>query len=386
MEDNNEKNEIIKVMQNVEFYPAVLEEEVSIEKYSKLPLSNISALGATFEPITAAFQNVMQGGTISGLYRVTIPNGGHLAEFKNGKGYLGAVLKGNNAVGGGQAVLNPLVFNPTMLVMAIALMDINKKLDNIQETQKEILEFLALKEKSKLKGNLNFLADVLNNYKYNWDNEKYKNNHHIKTLDIKQDAEQSIIFYQEQISKKIKKQSFIHSDKNVKDMLRKIQSEFKDYQNALYLFSFSSFLEVMLLENFESAYLDRVTQKIESYSFQYRELYTKCFNQIDLYSKSSIDSHLINALASINKVAGDAIAKVPVISKSQIDETLVETSKRLGNFSSKKTKRTLEKFLDKQNSNVGPFIENIKTVNRIYNQPMELLFDQENIYYGLLKS
>ena len=386
MEDNNEKNEIIKVMQNVEFYPAVLEEEVSIEKYSKLPLSNISALGATFEPITAAFQNVMQGGTISGLYRVTIPNGGHLAEFKNGKGYLGAVLKGNNAVGGGQAVLNPLVFNPTMLVMAIALVDINKKLDNIQETQKEILEFLALKEKSKLKGNLNFLADVLNNYKYNWDNEKYKNNHHIKTLDIKQDAEQSIIFYQEQISKKIKKQSFIHSDKNVKDMLRKIQSEFKDYQNALYLFSFSSFLEVMLLENFESAYLDRVTQKIESYSFQYRELYTKCFNQIDLYSKSSIDSHLINALASINKVAGDAIAKVPVISKSQIDETLVETSKRLGNFSSKKTKRTLEKFLDKQNSNVGPFIENIKTVNRIYNQPMELLFDQENIYYGLLKS
>jgi hypothetical protein len=53
-------------------------------------------------------------------------------------------------------------------------MSIDRKLDSIQETQQEILEFLEQKEKSRLKGNLNVLADVLNNYKYNWNNEKYK--------------------------------------------------------------------------------------------------------------------------------------------------------------------------------------------------------------------
>ena len=77
------------------------------------------------------------------------------------------------------------------------------------------------------------------------------------------------------------------------------------------------------------------------------------------------------------------MAKVPVVSKSQIDETLIETSNRLGRFNSKMTEQNMEKFVNKQISCIRPFVDNINTVNRLYNQPMELLFDQENIYFGL---
>lgn len=384
MEEHDKKNQIVKTMMNMEYYPTVLEEEVSIAKYTKLPLTKISAMGTAFEPLTAAFQNVMHGGgTNSGLYRVTIPKGAHLAEFKDGSGFLGSALKGNNAVGGGQARLNPLVCNPTTLFMAAALMGIDKKLDSIQETQQEIIEFLEQKEKSKLRGNLNFLTDVLNNYKYNWNNEKYKNSNHIKVLDNKQDAEQSIVFYREQINKKNNKKSFLHSDRDVKGKLEKIQSEFKEYQLALYLYSFSSFLEVMLLENFDSAYLDSVAQKIEEHSYQYRELYTKCYDRIEGDAKSSIQSHLLSGLASFNRVAGDAAAKVSAVSKTQIEETLIGTSNRLGDFGSRKTEKTMEQFANNRDNYVQPFIENIKAVNRLYNEPMELIFDQDNIYLSL---
>lgn len=387
MEENNKKNEIVQALMNVEFYPAVIEEEVSMVKYTKLPLANLSALGTAFEPITAAFQNIMNGGgATSGLCRVTIPKGTHLAEFKSGAGNLGTVLNNGTNQIAGQATLNPLVCNPTMIFMAVALANINKKLDSIQEMQQELLDFLVQKEKSKLRGNLIFLTDVLNNFKYNWTNEKFKNSNHIKALDIKQESEQNILFYREEIDKKVKKKSFIHSDKDVKEKLNKIQSDFKEYQLALYLYSFSSFLEVMLLGNFESAYLDGIAHKIEDYAYQYRELYTACYNQIEGYSKSSIQSHLLSGLASINKVAGDAATKIPVVSKSQIDVTLTETSNRLGKFSSKRTEQTMEQLLNKQNSAVRPFIENIKAVNRLYNQPMELIFDQENIYVSLSDS
>lgn len=381
MEENNKKNEIVKAMTDVEYYPVVFEEEVSIEKYTKLPLTRIPALGIAFEPLVAAFQNVVNGGgTTSGLYRVTIPMGGNLAQFHDGTGYLGAVLDKTGIAG--QARLNPLVCNPTMLFMAAAFMGINQKLDIIRETSLEILEFLEQKEKAKLKGNLNFLADVLNNYKYNWNNEKYKNSNHIKVLDIRQDAEHSIILYQGQIDKKVKKHSFLHSDKDVNDKLKKIHSEFKDYQLALYLYSFSYFLEVMLLENFDSGYLDGIAHNIEDYSFQYRDLYTKCYNQIEGYSKSSIQAHLLSGLASVNKVAGEAIAKVPVISKSQIDETLIEAGNRLGKFGSRKIEQTMGQFVDKQSSCVRLFVENINTVNRMFNRPMELLIDKDNIYFS----
>lgn len=73
--------------------PAIIEEPICVAKYTKLPLSRVKTLGTAFEPLTAAFRNVINGGgATSGLYQVTIPKGGHLAEFKNGSGYLGSVL------------------------------------------------------------------------------------------------------------------------------------------------------------------------------------------------------------------------------------------------------------------------------------------------------
>ena len=79
--------------------------------------------------------------------------------------------------------------------MAATLMSIDKKLDSIQEIQQEIIKFLEQKEKSNLKGNLDTLYDVINNYKYNWNNEKYKTNKHILVQSIRQESFKSIDFY-----------------------------------------------------------------------------------------------------------------------------------------------------------------------------------------------
>ncbi len=54
---------------------------------------------------------------------------------------------------------------------------------------------------------------------------------------------------------------------------------------ALYQFSFASFLEVMLLGNFDEQYLKNVTLKIEELAYQYRELYTDCYNHFETILK-----------------------------------------------------------------------------------------------------
>lgn len=402
MEENNKKNEIVKAMMNVEYYPAVLKDEVALEKCTQVPLLSIAALGTAFATIPESFRTITQTIETSGMdgyYKAVFPEGvvEALVKAKDGTGFRG-LIQGANGQFAGQPVFMPVTGNiktiktvipvdPMTLVIAVALISIEKKLDDILETQQEILEFLKQKEKSKLRGNLNILEDVLNNYKYNWDNEKYKTNKHIQVQDIKRDAEQSIVFYRERIVKKINKKInpllFIHHDQDVKGKLEEVRAELKEYQLALYLFAFSSFLELMLLENFDSAYLDSAVQKIEGYSHQYRELYTECYNQIEGYAKTSINSYLLGGLASINKFAGDAVAMIPVVSDSQIDETLIETGNQLDKICSKKTEDTMEQFRSNQSSCVSPFVENINTVNRLYNQPLELLFDQENIYLSL---
>ena len=372
----------LQIMENLEFRPALIENDFSLTNYTKLPISRLPALGTAFEPIASAVLKVVGGpGATTGLCKVTIPRGTHLAKFKSGIGNLGTALNANNQIAG-QAVLNPLKCDPTMIFMAAALATIDEKLDAIQELRQEMMDFLIQKERVELRGNLIFLSDILSNYRFNWNNDMYKNSNHIKVLDIRQTAEQKILFYRDQISSKLKKKTLIHSDKDVLEQIDAIQADFKEYQLALYMHSFSSFLDVMLVGNYTSEYLNGIKQKIEDYSWQYRELYTKCYDQLDTYYHSSIQSTLLKGLKSMSKTAGEAIAKVPIVSKGPVDEALIEAGSKLDGLETQRAVRQLRKLVDRQDSCIRPFVENIEKIERLYNHSLNMVFDKDTIYLG----
>lgn len=375
------KNELLKAMSATELAPLEVKNEISVQTYSKIPLSRLTALGMGFEPVVSAIQQVTSlGQATSGFYKVTIPKGTHLAQFKEKSGFLGTAVGEHGIVG--QAQLNPLLCDPTTLLAAAALANIDKKLDAIQEVQQEMLDFLAQKEKSALKADLNFLMDIQNNYKYNWNSEKYKAANHAKVLDIRQEAARQIDFYQEQIKKQLGKKALLHSDHDVQKMLEKVQGEFKEYQLALYIYGFAYFLEVVLQENYEKAYLSAIAKRIDEMAFQYREFYSLAYSQIENLSKSSLQAHLFGGLSAINKGAGTAIAKIPGINKSQIDETLIEAGERIGAYKNRRVQTTMQQLLERQSSCVRPFIDNINAVNRLYNEPVTLIFNHDTLYLG----
>ena len=368
-------------MANLSLVPSFIEEEVSLVNHTIIPIDKIATIGVAFEPLTTAFQNIFGGGAGgSGLYMVTVPNGGDLAKFRDGRGFLGSVLKPNGAVGGGQAVLEPLVCNPTMLFMALALNNINKKLDAIQEVQMEIIDFLVQQHRAELKGDLIFLSDVLNNYKLNWNSEKFKNSNHIKVLDIRQAAEKNILFSQGQIAARSQKKSFLHIDKDVTKHLNKILSGFSDYQLALYAYAFSTFVEVLLLENFEEAYLNSVVGKIEDYANTYNTLYATTYEQVEDYSKTSLQSRILKGLSTVSSAAGKQAEKVSLFSKAKLDEKLQIAGGKIEEFGESRLDGTMQKMLGKKNSYIQPFIDNIHSVNQLFNKTSQILFDHENIY------
>lgn len=374
----SKKDEIAESLTRMEFYPEILDEKYELTKTTRLPLGDLATMGAAFEPLTSALQYITGNGqAVSGLYRVSIPSGTTLSKFKDGSGYLGSVVTDD---GFSQARLNPLVVDPATVAVAMAIKMITDKLETIQELQEEMLNFLIQKERSELKGDLNFLTDTINNYKFNIKNEKFKNHHHIKVLDIKQTSERKIDFYKEQISKDIQKKKLFNNDQDVKKAINKLQNEFKDYQLALYLFAFSSFLEVMLLENYDSKYLASITKKIEKSSLNYRELYTTCYEKIEKDAKNSIESHLFNGVAGLSKILGKTIEKIPVISKGKVDETLIETGQKIKDFNKSRTVDKMQILIANPYSYIRPFIDNINAVDRLFNNDIELVFDNENIY------
>lgn len=384
MNTDDQKLELIRSMTAVEIKPQIAKEELASRSYSKIPLSRITALGTGFEPLVAALQQVLNGGeAVSGIYQVTIPAGTHLAQFNDGTGFLGAAF----GAGGleAQARLNPLMFSPAAvgtLFMAATLAGIDKKLDAIQETQQEMLDFLKAKEKAALMGDLEFLADVFSNYKYNWNSEKYKAASHIKAMDIRQSAMHSLELYRGQIEKHMEKRSIMPSDRDVKKQLEQLREEMQNYRLALYLYGFAYLVEVLLRENFDSQNLTSIADAISGKALEYRELYTEMFTAAEERAKSTLQSKALGALSAVSRAAGKAVEKMPVISRSQLDENLISAGEALGEQSETRADGALGLLTEYSGDCVRPFVEQIRAIERVYNSPMNLLFDSENVYLG----
>ena len=279
--------------------------------------------------------------------------------------------------------MNPLVLNPAALgtlFMAATLANIDRKLDAIQETQQEMLDFLKAGEKAELRGNLEFLADVFNNYKYNWNSEKYKSANHIKALDIRQSAMRSLELYYDRIAGHMSKRSLLPSDRDVKKQLEQLLDEMRDYRLALYLYGFAYLVEVLLQENFDGQYLTKIARSISEKALEYHELYTEVYTRVEERIKSTLESKALGALSAVSRAAGKTIEKIPVISKSQLDENLISAGEALGERSEDRSDESLGSLTEYSGDCVRPFVEQLNEINRVYNTPMTLLFDRDALY------
>lgn len=136
------------------------------------------------------------------------------------------------------------------------------------------------------------------------------------------------------------------------------------------------------LKNLYVRRLDIEYKRIEEYSLKYRELYTEIYELLEGYSETSIQTHLLKGVSKVSKVTGEMIEKIPVISKGQLDETLIEASDKLEGIKAKRTEKTMRELVDRQYSYVRPFVENINMINRVYNSDLAIAFDSENLYIG----
>lgn len=375
------KKEIINGLMNVEFVPELVNEEHPSNESIQFPIDKIASLGVAFEPLADAFMHITQGGEyVSGLAKVTIPKGTHLAYSVDKGANIGTALSDTTNMISGQAGITPLVCNPTMMFAAMALMSVNKKLDTIQEGQQEIFEILMDEKKAEQRANLNVLTDVLNNYKYNWNSERYKDANYIKVLDIRQKAEEHIIFHRRRIENSLDKKTFLPADKKVEKKSLKLKDDFHEYHLALYLYSFAMFLEIMLLENFDKGFLDKGTEKIRDYIFQYKKLYNESYSQLESESRKSLEGLLLRGVSKAGTGAGEFATKLPLLNKIPIDDALIWAGEKAGELNEGRQQQIMENIFDTQAVIVQPFIENIENINKLYNTPTVLYLDRENVY------
>lgn len=368
--------------------------EVDVAGVFKLPLDQITALGVGLGSLPTMFRSVTTTINVPTLLQATDKLGNSLdpsvlQRFSDGSGMLGSFR--DAATGFGQARLHQvdpgtiqsvatMPYDPTMLFMAAALAQINQKLDAIQDAVNEMFEYMRQKDKAELRGNVKTLEDVLEAYRYNWNNDIWRKNAHMKVVDIKQESEKAIIHLRAQIRAKMGEKGPVELRFAVGDRLDKVLDRLKEYQLATYTYSFAAFLEPMLSENFDEANLDAIAAKIGDHGNEYRELYTECYNAIEESLKGSADAVALRGASAAFAGLGAFVKQTPLGERTSVDEALEKAGRGVGSFNEGQTRSLVEKLQHAKALNVLPFKQSLEAVNNLHNHPHQLAADGENVY------
>lgn len=393
---DDKKRAITEQAMSMEFKPGFTDIKVDMSKAVEVPLAELTALGAAFASLPEAFRTVTQTVQVSGegLYRVTDAAGkaidaSALFSFKDGTGLLGSF---KDAAGNlSQARLNPassqiaeaatsIPYDPTALFIAAALMEVNQRLDAIQQTQQQMFDYLKSKDKGKLQANLEQLAEVMQNYRFYCNDAEQMRSQRNLVVGIRKEAKESTRHHQLVIVGLLKRAGAIHVDKEVRDKATAVRSELEEYRVSVYLYAFSTFLDVMLHGNFEEDYLQSLVEKIEDESISYRQLYTQAYDLIEADAESSVRAMALGGISGAMGFLSKAIEKTPIGDLTQIDEALGEASKELGDFSEGVKTDMMGRLVEASRSDVRPFIDSIENVSRLYNEPVMLMADEAAVY------
>ena len=381
-------------------HDGIQENVVDLNGFQKIPFAELAGFGGIIAELIPCFRKATETTEIpmDGLFRAINPKTGEVMpdlmyrskqiadafvgsiKHANGK-YDQAAFEKVNGVK--EVTTSAAAINPATLMTAAGIMAMSKKLDAIEENQKKIISFLEKDKESRLRGNLIFLMSVFNAYKTNWNNSTFKTSQHIKTQDIKQESEQNIVFYRSVLSDLLEKKKILFSKLEVKKSEQKLIESFNNYRLAIYLYAFASFLEIILLENFNVEFLDSITSKIKDESFRYSELYTITYTKLEDMAAESIESGVIKGAAKVSHGLGKVIERIPIIERGQLDENLITASKKLEEYRVESVDNLLASLRTMSNCQVKQFVDLIETVNELHNGEPAILIDNENVYVQL---
>lgn len=352
---------------------------------AKIPFTEIAALGGSF----AGVVETMATPAAEGLYRCVFPKGvtGTLAMAKDGTGALGTIMN-DGIVGQARWIPVDKAIGPACLkaaLVAVAVLAVVKQIKDIKDGQKEIIDILERDKKSQLLADYDLLASYMDEYKFYWENEASLVVNLNQVKNIKRNAMKDLRSYIEQL------EGFIAAKKNILKMqtashkIGQILDRFVHYKLALHVFALSEYMEVMLSKNFQAEYLSKIEDEIREQAMKFRNLYTECFDKIELLKKEAVTTQAANKLADVTRTVGGLIGKIPVVKDGPVDEFLIGVGDSITEAEKKKLEKTLAFFIQYKDSGLTPIAEHIAMINELSNKPVVMLYDKKTISFHPLK-
>lgn len=392
-------SEIINVINAMDFADGFTVEKISemeLNKAKKIPISNLALLGTAFSQMSEAARTTVTTVTseikMENLYRGIWPEGanGRLAFNINGA-TVGNIMgeKGIDSrmrfkpisdVSMENTITSIKPLNPTMVAIAVALMEINRKLDGIQSSIDEVLRFLETDKQAKQRGNLQTLAEIMEDFKRKGNDADFCKSGNHTVQEIRRDARQDIEFYKTRIETAVKGKKTFHSQKDVCEYVDSITTNFAEYQLACYLYAYSTFLDTVLRKDFEEESIGSCRSKIIRIAEDYDALFRECRAQIASYQRSSVGNKVVGGIGKTAGTLGKAIRSIPVIEKGSMDELLLNAGDVLRDVNKDTVKAQVNNLEILENNRMGDFLNGIGVVGALCNRKSAMITDGMNLY------
>lgn len=376
--ENNNKLQIV-----TNYMLADIKKDMVLSNSIAMPLSSLSNFGSSVSPLATTIKEITDNSkkSSSGLYQVTnLKVGDKLNPTKKGITY-GVVKKADGSSKLAQLKeVNSVPLDPTTMMMAVALYEIENQLNEIIEISKKIFSFLQQDKEAEIEADLECLNNIIREFKYNWNDFQYLANNHKYVMDIKRTAKKNMNFYKKQITDDILQNNLIVINQKMNSIQNELEKKFKYYRLSLYIYSFSSFLEIFLLGNYQGDYLLTKKEELEALDEEYINNFETASKFIKKTANKSLEGNFLKGLGSTQKAIGDLAEKIPVMKDKQIDQMLKKNAESLKESGENIKNEFSDRFELIKNSNAEIFINKVDDLNQIYNKTQSIYFDNENIY------
>ena len=361
----------------------VRKETLSNKTYS-LSLSKLSKISPITVSTTNNIKTIMEQNpkTSGNLYRITnLEKNDSLKAMRDGKTFWGSIKKsdGSSTMAKLKEV-NPnniMALDPTVMMMSVALAGIEQELGEIKELSEKIYSFLEHEKESEIESDLEILNRSINDFRFNLEDEKYLINNHKQVMDIKRTANKNMLFYKKEINDDLSKDKLFTTYNSMNSIIEDIQKKFEYYRLSLYIYSFSTFMEILLLGNYRSDYLLNKKNELDELDNEYSETFNNALKYVKKNANKSLEGNVLSGLGSARKAIGNLAEKVKI---KNVNSWLNEKGDNLKQSGQKIKNDFATKLDDMKESKSRSFINQIEKVNCIYNKTKEIYFDKENIY------
>ncbi len=390
---------IINVVNAMDFSDGFAVEEISeraLNKAKKIPISSLALLGTAFSQMSEAARTTVT--TVTSEIKMENLFVGIWPEGANGRLSINEIGATVGNIMGEKGIDSRMRFkpisevfmentitsikplNPTMVAIAVALMEINKKLDGIQSSIDEVLRFLETDKQAKQRGNLQTLAEIMEDFKRKGNDADFCKSRNHTVQEIRRDARQDIEFYKTRIETAAKEKKTFHSQKDVREYVDSITTNFAEYQLACYLYAYSTFLDTVLRKDFEEGSIDSCRSKIIRIAEDYDALFRECHAQIASYQRSSVGNKMVGGIGKTADTLGKAIRNIPVVEKGPVDELLLNAGDALRDANKETVKAQVNNLEVLENNRMGDFLNGIGIVGALCNRKSAMITDGTSLY------